>query len=392
MAYGAASSQSTVDNSQEQDGAVFAGQTLNVVTSSDDTATTTATGNAFSGSVVAGDLDMTSQQTLTGTSGALNNLNVAQYAGSGTVTTAATGNTGDATVTSGGTLTGQVTQSVTSSAVSANSNVNAGNAQIGQGSFETQAIANSQSFVSGDSAVNASVSQLNQADTTATGNATIGYMPGDAVFTAGAVGNNVTSIGAGAASQSLGIAQSNQSSVVQAVQITGLGDSQNTLTNATASANNVNITNEQGPLGVAVNQDNEAAVIAYGEEDALQFGGATVTAQAVGNSTLAGNVGTSVALDNVQVNGTGGVDSTVTINGGSGFDMAGASTAIGNAATAYACSECGGVMDITNSQTNGSDVSAKSIIGITGDQARSISGTTTAVGNSASFYVTKPGG
>lgn len=341
--------------------------------------------------MAAGDLNFQSQQTLTGTSGALTNLNVGGFAGSGTVTTAATGNTGDAEITSGGTLTATVVQNTSGSAVSANANVNAGDAQIADGAFGAQAIANSQGFASGDSAINATVSQTNSADTTATGAATIGFMPGDASFTSAAVGNNLTSTGGGAASQSLGVAQSNESSVIQAVQITGLGDSQNTLTNATASANNVNVSNEQGALAVAVNQNNDAGVIAYAEEDPQQFGGAAVSAQAVGNSTLVGEVGPGVALDNVQVNGTGGVDSTAVYNGGSGFDAQVASTAMGNAATAFACLDCGGVMNITNSQSNASDVSAKSIIGVSGDSARSIGGTTTAVGNSASFFISRPG-
>jgi hypothetical protein len=387
---GAASSQSTVTNNQVQTGDIFAGQSLNVVTASDDTATVTATGNAVSGSVASGDLALQSQQVMSGATAAQASLVVGGFAGSVNVVTAATGNTGDSAITSGGTLLSLANQQETGTAVTANTTLDATNAQVGQGSIATQAVANSWGLASADSAIQGGVTQINNADTTASGAATIGYMPGDATFSAAAVANNVTSTGTGAASQIAGVSQANQNTIVQAVQTTTLGDSQNTVSSAMASANNVNFANEQGALQVGAVQTNSAPVTASAEEDAQQFGGATVSAQAVGNSTLAGNVGISVDLFNNQTNGAAGVTSTATFNGGAGFDAQVASTAFGNAATAFACSDCGGVMTINNSQTNGSGVSANALMSITGDQARSIGGVATAVGNSASFYVTTP--
>jgi len=389
IACGPATSQSTVDNNQVQAGDVFAGQELDVVTTPQVTATTTATGNAFSGSVSAGDLTVQSTQTLTGSVGARGIVNVGQYAGDVTSLTAGTGNTGDASIDSGGTLSGGFTQTVGPTSVSSVSQLNAGNAQVDAAQIQNQAIANSQGFGVGGSGLNAGVSQSNASSVTATGTANIGYMPGDAVFSSAAVGNNVTSVGVDA-SQSLGVAQANSGPLVQAVQTTGIGSSQNTLTNATASANNVNVANTNGPLGVAVNQNNQAAVLTNAQQASLQWGAATVTAQSVGNSTLAENIGGGVALDNLQFNGNGGVSAFAGFSGGTGYDEAASSTAMGNAATGFSCSQCGGVMAINNSQTNESGVVAKSIGGATGP-ARSISGTTTAVGNSGSFFVSAPG-
>jgi hypothetical protein len=390
IACGAASSQSTVDNNQVQTGDIFASQSLNVVTASDDTATVTATGNAVGGSVASGDLVLQSQQVMSGATGAQANLVVGGFAGSVNVITSAIGNTGGSEITSGGTLQSFANQQESGTAVTANSTLDATDAQVGQGSITTQAIANTWGLGSTDSAIQAGVTQINNADTTANGGAIIGFMPGDATFSTAAVANNVTSVGTGASSQIAGIYQSNQNTIVQAVQTTSLGDSQNTVSSAMAGANNVNFTNEQGPLEVDAVQTNVAPVTASSEEDAQQFGGATVSAQAVGNSTFAGNVGISVNLYNNQTNGAAGVDSTASFTGGAGFDAQVASTAFGNATTAFACSDCGGVMAINSTQTNASGVSANALMSITGDQARSIGTVATAVGNAASFYVSTP--
>jgi hypothetical protein len=389
IASGPATSQSTVDNNQVQLGDVFAGQQLNVVTASQGVAVTTATGNAFIGSVNAGDLAVTSSQSLGGAVGARGIVDVGQYLGSATSITAATGNTGDADISSGGTLSGGFSQSVGPTSVSSVAQLNAGNAQVGQAQIQNQAIANSQGFAVGGSALQAGVSQSNASSVTATGTATIGYLLGGGVFFSAAVGNNVTSVGVDA-SQSLGVAQANTGPLVQAVQTTNIGNGNQTLTNATASANNVNIANTHGPVAVAVRQDNQATVLTNAQENTYQWGAATVTAQSVGNSTVAQNFGGGVALDNVQLNETGGVSAFAGFSGGTGWDETASSTAMGNAATGFSCSQCGGVMAINNSQTNESAVVAKSIGGASGP-ARSISGTTTAVGNSGSFYVTSPG-
>ncbi len=75
-----------------------------------------------------------------------------------------------------------------------------------------------------------------------------------------------------------------------------------------------------------------------------------------------------------------------------GYDLSSTSTAMGNAVTGYACSACGGVMNITSSQSNTADVGATAGIPYAGTNGtvRSAVSAATAVGNSATFYVSKP--
>jgi hypothetical protein len=388
---GTATSQSTIVNNQVQLGNVFGTDTLDVVTASDDTtAVTTATGNALSGSVESGNVDVQSSQSLSGNVGAQTTVNVAADAGAETtVTTAATGNSGDAGILGGGTLSGNFDQTVTSATVSADGQFNASDAQTGNAAIAVQAMANSQGFGATGSHVDATVVQATSADTTANGGTVLGYMPGDASFSAAAVGNNVTSVGVGASSQNLSVSQSNTGALVQGAQFTNLGNSQNTNTSATASGNNLNVTNENGPLAVSASQDNEAFVRAQAVETSFEFGGAATSAYGVGNSTLVGNLGPSMALNNVQVNGSGGVESVASFTGNDGFDSFVSSTAMGNAVTGFACSTCNGVINVNNSQTNNGDAGATSSASFTAG-ARSVRATTTAVGNNATFFVTQP--
>ena len=104
---------------------------------------------------------------------------------------------------------------------------------------------------------------------------------------------------------------------------------------------------------------------------------------------VAANAGPSTALNNTQLNGAFGVESTASFQGGTGYDAFVSSSATGNAVTGFACSACGGVMNVANSQTNLGDVSSSTSIGLTGS-ARSVRGTATAVGNTATFYVSQP--
>jgi hypothetical protein len=63
---------------------------------------------------------------------------------------------------------------------------------------------------------------------------------------------------------------------------------------------------------------------------------------------------------------------------------------MGNSATGYACSSCGGTVGITSRQVNSGDVNATSTVNITGS-GRSVAGVATAVGNSATYYSSRPG-
>jgi hypothetical protein len=388
---GTATSQSTVFNGQVQGGNVTASQQLDVVTnSSDTTAVTTATGNSFVGSVVTGSLDVTSSQTGSGNVGASTVINVASDAGPTTQSaTAATGNSGSAVILGGGGLSGSFLQTSASATVDAESQLNAANAQTADAAFSVQDTGNGQVLGSTDSAIGASVSQSNASNVTANGGVVFGDVTDQGSFTAVGAGNTLTSVGQGASAQAIDVSQTNTGAVTQGAVFANFGQSEITDTSAVATGNSATVTNTEGGLAVTTSQDNESFVHGQSVETSFDWGGATVSAEAVGNSAVAANVGPSLALNNTQLNGAQGVESSASFQGDTGFDAAVSSSAIGNSVTGFACSACGGVMNVTNNQTNLGDAAASTQIGLTGS-ARSVSGAATAVGNSATFFVSSP--
>ncbi len=432
---------SGVANTQVQSGDIFSNGTLDVQTSATvATSVSTASSNTLLGTVDNGaNLTFTSSQTTGGRTvtnpdgststtpsqvSATNTGTLGPGSTIGTVnaTTAAIGNSLDAGVTQGGTLsampsgptdtTPPISQVVTDSSIHAESNITDGSSSAGSTDGKatnvyqsTQAIANSAGFGATDATINATVSQTSsvtaesdaETNYTYVGNNGHATVASDTTLTSTAVGNNVTSVGVGNSSQTLNVTQSQTDGIVQGTQFAYLGSSQESTVAATATANNINATNEQGAFDVTTNQTNDAFVHAQGVESSYEFGGASVSAYGVGNSTLAGNSGAGITLDNTQLNGTGGVQSEASFTGVSGYDASVASTAMGNAATGYSCASCGGGMTIRNSQTNLGDVSSTASTSVSYDPAnvgsgsgRYISATSTAVGNNASFYVTKP--
>lgn len=424
---------SSLDNTQVQSGDMFSGGALNVVTAETATSTSTASGNTLLGSVDNGaSLALTSSQTTSGAGGVtrtnpdgstyvdpnqVNATNTVTVGAGGTVgtidaTTAAIGNSLDTGITQGGTLTGTVTQSATGAPIHAESNITDGSdsatATDGKATNayqSTQAIANSAGFGSTDSTVNATITQTSgvnaesdaQTNYTYVGNNGDASVASSAVATSTAVGNNVTSVGVGNSSQTLNATQSQTGGIVQGTQFAYFGSSQDSTVAATATANNFNATNEQGAFNVTTKQNSDAFVHAQAVESSYEFGGASVSAYGVGNSTYAGNSGAGITLDNSQINGTGGVQSEASFTGVSGYDAQVASTAMGNAATGFSCAACGGGMTVRNNQTNLGDVSSTASTSVVYDPAnvgsgngRYIGATSTAVGNNASFYVTQP--
>src|SRR5438105_2667956 len=109
---GVATSQSTVVSDQTQSGAVVASQSLDVDTVTDQTAaTTTATGNTLSGAVDANSLDVQSTQALQNDVTADTQLNVNTDASQAiSLSSVATGNTGEADALGAGALTGSFSQ------------------------------------------------------------------------------------------------------------------------------------------------------------------------------------------------------------------------------------------------------------------------------------------
>ncbi len=380
----------TVLNNQIQLGDIFSSQTLNVVEVEEGVgAETNATGN----SVLAEGVDMaiTSNQTMAASAQAVTTVNATAGLGeSSQINTSATGNSADASVIQS-TMTGVLSQIATFSPnVTAQGYVEAETASAGDLGVATTAMSNTASLGLTNGSAGVRVNQTSAADVLADGGAVVQYVSGTADVSGVAAGNNVGLVGTDSSAARIAVSQSNTGDLVQASQFTAYGNAQTASTSATAGGNIVGAVNEGPLLDVAANQYNEAYVRAQAEGSAWQFGAGYATAYAVGNSTLAGNTGEAVVLDNVQLNTGGGVEAIASFTGQEGYDGYSRATAVGNDATAYSCSSCTGSMSVGNAQTNSADVGAASTTTVNG-AGRMINSTSTAIGNNASFYVTRPG-
>lgn len=369
---------------------MFAGQTLDVVDVTETTtAVTTATGAAFEGSGDGVTLDVRANQNLQADVTADTRLDAALHSGASTaLNTAATGVTSETNIY-GGTLTGVYNQTVGPGEIYAHSHIEAPDAEAGDVTASAQASGASQGFGVSYSVVGARANQSNQADVIADGGGVYGYVEGQATFAGQATGNNVTSSGIGGSGERYILNQNNSAERVQASQFTAFGNAYLATTSATASGNNVNTYNEGGLVDVTSSQTNTAYVRGQAESSAYQFGSASSVAYGVGNSFLAGNFGSETVIDSVQLNDGGGVEVVADFTGAEGYDASASATAIGNAATGYVCSDCEGRLVTTSQQVNNVGVSATSSVSVTG-YARSATGMANAVGNTATYYVSRP--
>jgi hypothetical protein len=388
-----AAQDSIVLSDQTQTGDVLADQTLNVVDMDDQvTAVTTATGNSLSGAVESGSLDLTSTQSMQANAGAATTLNSdGTIEGQVTLLTEAVGNTGDAGAY-GADMTASVTQTTGAFDVTATTTVNGPTTHTSSGDdVSATAIANTQAFGSSTGAVtDTTVTQSSAALTEANVEAYTQYIPAPAVYSAAAMSNNVSSAGTDGTQQTMGVTQTMNGPRTRASSFVSAANAWQIQGSTASVANNVSATNEDGALEVAVNQQNQSFVQADTVVLAFDYGLASAQAYGVGNSTLVGNAGQYVEIDNTQFN-SGGVEATADFQGNGGFDSYSSSVAMGNAVTGYACSECQGTLRANNVQTNSNSVSASSTVTLTGS-GRALVGTSTAVGNSGSFWVTSPGG
>jgi hypothetical protein len=389
--FGTATSQSTVSNDQVQSADVYSDGVLNVVTNDSDTTTASvATGNSLIGSVVTGGLNVQSSQTVTANVIASTDTTIGQTPGDAYVsTTAATGNSGASVITSSYTLTGNFLQTTAGPTVDAESLTAADGAYTADASQSVQAVANGQQLGATDSSVVASVTQSNTSPAVeANGAADFNYITDQGVFAATAAGNDVTASASGNVTQNLTVNQTNAGALTQAQMFTQMNMGQTTSTSAVATGNDIDATNTQGALYVTDGQSNQSQVVANAVGTVDSYGSATVTAEGVGNTVTAANVGPTVGLNNTQVS-TGGVQANANFTGNDGYDLAASSSATGNSATGFACSSCGGTMNVWNSQSNAGGVAAETQVTQTG-AGRSTASVATATGNTATFYVSTP--
>ena len=392
---GAATSQtapSYILNNQVQLGDVFSYQTLNVETVTDQTVGEShAVANQYVGSTEGQDFDVRSNQTTQGQAIADTRVDVASDSGAVTsIATTAVGNVGELGV-SGGVLTGVVHQTTGPTVVSALTHIEAPYAYGGNVDTVSQAIGNSQILDVSAGTAGVRVVQANEAQVTSNGGGIYGTVTGQAHFQAQTMGNNVTYWGEAGSGARIVTHQDNTASLTQAAQFTAFGQVQEGTTIASATGNNLSAVNHGFLLDATNNQHNQAYVRAQADTSAAAFGAVTATANGIGNSAIIGDVGGEVIIDNTQFNEGGGIDVLANTTGGDGYDAYTNATATGNSVTGYACADCSGYLTANNNQTNTADVGAQGVTNITGT-ARSATGVSNAVGNRATYYVSRPNG
>ncbi len=334
-------------------------------------------------------IEVRSNQRLNGNVSADATLNVADYSGAVTaIATAATGNTGESNVEDTG-LVGVGVQTAGAVTVQAFSRYNGPEAETGSLSVSSQAIVNSQGYGVTNSVSNVTLSQDSDAIAQSDVGVTLRYTDGIAVNSALSTANNVTATGIGDSDQTLDITQRSTGERIEATSFNFAGNAQDITGQSTATANNLSATNEGGFLDLASSQTNSSNVGAETYVSSFQFGAGQANAFGVANSVMAGNYGPVVNVDNTQVN-TGGVSVMSTFVGDNGYDAYVSASAMGNAVTGFACSECDPRrLTANNRQTNDGPISAQGTATINGP-ARQVSSVVSATGNTATFYVSPP--
>lgn len=354
------------------------------------TASTAAAGNILSATVENGVLQVGSRQELQAEVRAETTLNLGgEVDGPANLSSHATGNAGDAGAY-GSSMGVAIVQIAGAVPVSAATTIDGASGRILEGgSASSTAIANSQALGMTGGRTEASIDQSSAATTEALTSAVVQYVPASMSFSAAAVSNNAASTG-GYGSQELDIRQQMTGDHTQASAIVAGGNAWDIEASATATANNASIYNQGGSVDVLSEQANSSYLRSETVLSAYDFGAASATAYGAANALEVGNNDVLVVIDSTQLN-TGGVEVAAGFAGNGGYDVALGATAIGNTVTGYACSECVGYLDATNTQTNTGDVTATATSAVAAGN-RSVIGAVTAVGNSATFYVTGNGG
>lgn len=378
---------STALNGQLQWGDVVS--TMNVVSRNDAQSTSaiaTSAGNAVSGANLTGDLDATSEQTMSGAAFATATV-TAGNTGETAVVASAQGNTAEAQ-TEDGTLTllgaqtsdgGDVLARATASV--ANSQVLAAGSTAAANNTATGAYRGDLTTRINQDASNSSYA-ITDVDACCTGTTVAGSSSGANVYGSS---SSTSTVDADYTQTSTG-AQSHATTDVyqyRAYDVTAA---------STAAANSATISNEWGYTAIRGRQTSSTNVAADARVTVGYWSGTAVaSAYGVGNATLATNVGSDLVVDIDQMY-TGGVDANAQFNGSSsdGGEVLVSSTAIGNAFTGYVCSQCGdAAVSGTVRQTNGGNITSTG--NITTNGAGAIIGSASAVGNSATFITTQRG-
>ena len=378
-------------NQQLQLGDVFAGQTLNVVDSQDQvTVQTSAQGNSASGAVYNGSITVQSDQTMQGDAVATTDITLGGDTwGAVNATTQAGGNY-LAVSAYDATLTLDATQTTDDGFISATTEVGDSNARLHAGAaVGASAISNTVAVYGQTSVVEGTIDQVSSAIVRSFGRIESQYIPAEASVTSQAIANAIAVNSDNTSGQDLGIAQRSIGSFIEAEASANSGNAWDLAARARATANQAVLFNEGGSVVNESDQRNSSFVRASALTTAYDYGRAEAYARGAANELSVGNNDIYIQIDNTQFN-TGGVDVVATFSGTNGYDVSVGADAVGNSVTGYACSECEGYLEAGNTQTNSGDVSAVANTTVAGSNRSVITGAN-AVGNAASFYVSRPG-
>ena len=377
-------------NEQLQLGDVFSHQTLNVVDAQEQvTVSTSAQGNSASGAVENGSITVQSDQDMRGDAVASTDMTLGgDTYGVVNATTQAQGNY-LAVSAYDSDLTVDATQSNTGGLVSATSQLGDDDARLLGGAYiNASAISNTVAMYGEGSTVGGAIDQSSSATVRAYNRIETQYIPAEAVVDSQAIVNAVQLTSGQTSGQNLAIVQTSTGDFVEAESSANAGNAWDLAGRARAAANQAVLYNEGGSVVVDSRQDNTAFVRAAATTTAYDYGRAEAHARGAANELSVGNNDIYVEIDNSQFN-SGGVDVTATFSGTNGYDVYVGADAVGNSVTGYACSDCEGYLEARNSQTNSGDVSAAANTTVAGSTRAVITGAN-AVGNSASFYVSRP--
>ena len=381
---------SIVLNNQLQIGDVIAGETLHVTDgSSDVSVSVVAQGNSFAGSVENDSIDVQSTQEMQGDAVATADMTFdgdtegAVYATvqAGGNYLAGSGYDADLAVHAG--------QLNTGGEVSATVRLDDDQARLlGGANVAASAISNLVALGGEGSSISGVITQGSSATVRASNYAATQYIPATAAFESRAIANAVAVNSSAASNQSLYVRQRSTGDLVEAGTSANAGNAWDLAGRARASGNQANLYNQGGALIAETDQANSAYVRAAAVTTAYDFGRAEAHARAAGNEVSVGNNDVYVEIDNTQLN-TGGVDASATFSGNGGYDAYVGADAVGNSVVGYACSECAGQLNATNVQQNDGDVSATTNVTVGGNGRAAVTGAN-AVGNAATFYVSRP--
>ena len=372
-------------------GDVFSGQTLNVVDSQEQvTVGTSAQGNSASGAVYNGAITVQSDQTMQGDAVATADITLGGDTYAVVNATTQAGGNYLAVSAYDATLTVDATQTTDDGLISATTEVGDSTARLHAGTaVGASAISNTAALYGEGSIVTGTIDQASSAIVRSFGRIESQYIPAGASVTSQAIVNAIAVNSGQTSGQDLTIAQRSFGSFIESEASANSGNAWDLAARARATANQAVLYNEGGSVVTASDQRNSSFVRASALTTSYDYGRAESHARGAANELSVGNNDIYVEIDNTQFN-AGGVDVSATFSGTNGYDVAVAADAVGNSVTGYACSDCEGYLEAANTQTNTGDVSAVASTTVAGSNRSVITGAS-AVGNSASFYVSRPG-